>query len=127
VDVFHTLLKLFTFFDRVMMHDFKEATSIVDGLGLFPQSHNEVTAKANSYIIMDPVLKEVFSSIILAAMDSLYQQFVRSKYSGIVSDTSREHLEEMKKRASLLASFANALELPLDVRSRMANMEAQMV
>lgn len=129
IDVFHTLLNLFNFFDRLLMHDFKEASSIVDGLYLFPQSIDELQAKVSSYNSSDPILKKVFPSILEGAMDSLYQQFVRTKYSGIVGDASsqEERRREMKRRASLITSFAGALQLPLDLRSRMTNMEAQMI
>ena len=129
VDDFHTLLKLFNFFDRLLMHDFKEATSIIDGLYLLPHSSDELQAKVNGYDLMNPVLKQTFPSILEGAMDSLYQQFVRTKYSGMIGDaaTLQERRQEMKSKASLLTSYAGALQQPLDLRSRMANMEAQMI
>lgn len=129
VDVFHTLLKLFDFFDRLLMHDFKDATSIIDGLYLLPQATDELQAKVNSYKAMDPVLKQIFPPILEGAMDSIYQQFVRTKYSGMIRDeaTMQQQRQELKSKASLLTSFAGALQQPLDLRSRMANMEAQMI
>ena len=129
VDVFHTLLKLFDFFDRLLMHDFKDATSIIDGLYLLPQATDELQAKVNSYKAMDPVLKQIFPPILEGAMDSIYQQFVRTKYSGMIRDeaTMQQQRLELKSKASLLTSFAGALQQPLDLRSRMANMEAQMI
>ena len=129
VDVFHTLLNLFHFFDRLLMHDFKEATSVIDGLHLLPQSSDELQARASRYNASDPILKQVYPSILEGAMDSLYQQFVRTKYSGIVGDATSldERRRDMKRRASLIISYAGALQLPLDLRSRMTNMEAQMI
>jgi hypothetical protein len=111
------------------MHAFKEATSIIDGLHLLPQASDELQAKVSSYHASDPILKQAFPLILEGAMDSLYQQFVRTKYSGIVGDASslEKRRREMKRRASLITSFAGALQLPLDLRSRMANMEAQMI
>jgi len=125
VDVFHVLLKLFGFFDRLASHDFKGATSIIDGMFLLPRSSEELLSKASNCKLMNPVLKNAFPAIIEGAMDSLYHQFVRIKFSGIMPDGTT--LQELKKRASLLMSFAFALELPLNVRSRMTDMEAQMI
>jgi hypothetical protein len=125
VDVFQTLLKLFTFFDRLLMHDFKEATSIIDGLYFLPLSSDELQAKVSSYELMNPVLKQTFPSILEGAMDSLYQQFIRTKYSGMIGDADPR--KEIKSKASLLTSFAGALQLPMDARSRMTNMEARMI
>lgn len=129
VDVFHTLLKLFRFFDCLTMHDFKGATSMIDDLYLLPRSTDELQAKASSYELMNPVLKASFPSVIEGAMDSLYQQFVRTKYGGMIEDGNAldERRKEMKARSSLLTSFASVLDLPLDIRSRMTNMEAQMM
>jgi len=128
VDVFHTLLKLFDFFNKLMMHDFENASPILEALYLFPRSNNEIAAKAQSYKSMDPILREVFPSIVLGAMDAMYQQFTRIKHSSSSANTNvHEHLRQLKNRAGLLNSFSSTLGLALDVQSKMTNMEAQMV
>jgi hypothetical protein len=127
VGVFRTLLKLFTFIDRLTMQDFEEATTIIDGLHMLPRSSDEQQAKVGSYEQMNPVLKGVFPSIVLGAMQALYQQFIRAKHSGVVVRDGATGLQQLKSRAALLNSFASALDLPYDLVSQMANMEAQMI
>lgn len=127
IDVFRTLLELFKFIERLIIHDFKEATTIVDGLNILPRSSDELQAKVSNYEQMNPVLKGVFPSIVHGAMTALYQQFMRTQHSGMASGGAVVHLKEMKNKASLLTSFASTLDLPYDLVSRMTTMEAQMV
>jgi len=134
VDVFHTLLKLFDFFNKLMMHDFENATPILDSLYLFPRSEGEVAAKVQSYNSgKSELLRDIFPSVVLGAMDVVYQQFVRTKHKQVGNNNTNaisviiKYLKQLKNRAVLLNSFSCALGLPLDVQSRMTSMEAQMV
>ena len=129
VNTFHILLTLVDFFDRLRMHDFKKATSIIESLFLLPLSSDDLQAKVSCYSLMDPTVRKAFPSVLEGVIDALHQQFVRTRYTGKIEDVAfvEENRKELKRKASLITSFAGALSMPLDLRSRIANMEAQMI
>jgi len=123
---FQTLLALSSFFDRLRLHDFKEAWSIIDKLYLLPSTPDQIQTKLPT---VDPVLVPVLDDVLLGAMEALYHQYIHLKHSGVITDSStvRERLQGLRNRAGLLSSFAARLGIGGDIASRMTRMEAQMV
>ena len=126
VETFHMLLRLCHFFDRLHVHDFKEAWSTIDNLYLLPSSPDQMDAKTKT---LDPILLKVADDLLLGAFEALYQQFVRLKHSGVITDIStvQGRLLELQKRARLMCVFAERLRVKPETISRMASMEAQML
>lgn len=127
ITVFQTLLKLSNFFNKLLHHDFENAAPILEELHFIPRSDDEVIAKFKSHSMLDPVLQEVFPSVMQGAMQVMYSQFIQAKHRARDSDNISTILKRLQERARLLNSLSNMLHLPLEVQSRMTNMEAQMV
>jgi hypothetical protein len=126
-----TILRLFDFFDRITIQDFKGASSIIDELGLLPNSIAEIQAKVTNFSSLDPLLQEAFPPLLLEAMVALYQQHEKEKHGGMVADrdTVQQRLRELREKAKALMAFSGRLNLHngSDTLQRMTKMEASMV
>ena len=129
VETFHILMKLFAFFEKSRQHDFKEAGSIVDQLYILPAGKDEIETKAHGYNSMETPLRNAIPSVLLGAMECLYQQYVHLKYSGVMTpaNTAMHRLQELRSRAGVLTAYASAIQLSGDIATRMTNMEAKMM
>jgi Nup93/Nic96 len=127
VNVFQILLKLFDFFDQFAIHEFKDALRIVESLDLIPKTKEETESKCNAFRISNQALKNIFPAVLEAYMDSLFQQYIHTINHDTNSDVLERNKQELKAKALLVTSFAARLQLPVQSRSRMSLVQAQII
>ena len=131
---FKLIMNLMVFFDRCQARDWEGAWTLIDALGVFPSTEDDMSRSVANYQTLDSILKgKPFRHAAIGAMESLYQQHsvLKARLGG--SQTSEaagainQGLEDLRARARLLVTFVGLCRLEGDVSARIARMEAYMV
>ena len=129
VDTFRALMQLFEFLDFMNKGRSAEAWSILSGLQILPTSQSEIASKDVIFQGLDPLLQNAMPAVLMAAMQSLYQEHGHLKRD-LHSDRSAISgaLLERKDRARVLLSFAGLISsVPMQSAiEAMSRLEANM-
>ena len=129
--IFQLLLNLMVFFDKFKSGEWEDATSIMDNLALLPRTEKEIGWKVESFHALDRVIKDAFPFILLASVESLYQQhsslkerLSRGNVGGVGSSTVSQKMYELRQKARVLVTFCALVNLSIaqDVIARVARM-----
>ena len=110
VDTFRALMQLFEFLDFMSKGRSAEAWSILNGLQIVPTSQSDIASKDVIFQGLDPLIQNAMPAVLLAAMQSLYQEHGHLKRD-IHSNRSAtlSALSERKDQARVLLSFAGII------------------
>mmetsp|Transcript_20186 Transcript_20186/g.43518 ORF Transcript_20186/g.43518 Transcript_20186/m.43518 type:complete len:125 (-) Transcript_20186:11-385(-) len=122
------------FFDRCQARDWEGAWTLIDALGVFPSTEDDMRRSVANYQTLDSILKgKPFRQAAIGAMESLYQQHsvLKARLGGAQTSEAagaiNQGLEDLRARARLLVTFVGLCRLEGDVSARIARMEAYMV
>ena len=129
VDTFRALMQLFDFLDLMSKGRSAEAWSILDCLQILPTNQSDIANKDVVFQGLDPLLQNAMPAVLMAAMQSLYQehgQLKRDMHSARSATMSA--LSERKNRARVLLSFAGIISnIPMQPTiEAMSRLEANM-
>ena len=129
LETFQILMDLHTAFECVRTKEFERAWQLMEKLPLLPFSDAECTSKARQYASLDPVIKKVFPMVLEKALETLSQLYVALKSPSYGQSTNPEQQRLRRVAQLLLIDFAGILqsEIPLEVYTRMTNIEKSMV
>jgi hypothetical protein len=128
VSTLKTMLELRSFFDLRRQGKFEEAFSVVAATDLLPLRQDQLDAKQGRFKEFHPVLKDAFPSVLSAAVECLYERYMRlkSESRGMTVEVEA-HLRELAMYARILFLFAGLINMPGTCRNNIAQMRANMV
>lgn len=129
VDTFRALMQLFEFLDFMNQGRSAEAWNILNSLQILPTSQSDIASKDVLFQSLDPLLQNAMPAVLMAAMQSLYQehgQLKRDMHSD--RNATMSALSERKNHARVLLSFAGIISsVPMQSAiEAMSRLEANM-
>jgi nuclear pore complex protein Nup93 len=127
------LLQLMDCFDSHLDRNWQRSWDVLNNLELFPRSASEMALKVSSYYELDGEVRDIFHSVILIAMDCLYQEYltIKTSFAGEspVASTAQLRSSEIRSRAKLLVTFSCLIQYrdSNQTKLRINQMEACMV
>lgn len=129
VDTFRALMQLFVFFDFMSKGRSNEAWIILNGLEILPTNQSDIANKDVVFQGLDPLLQNAMPAVLMAAMQSLYQEHGELKrHMHSARGATMSALSERKDQARVLLSFAGIISnIPMQSTiEAMSRLEANM-
>ena len=129
VTAFRALIQLFEFFGFMSNGRSAEAWVILDRLNILPTDQSDIATKDVVFQGLDPLLQKAIPSVLMSAMQSLYQEHSQLKRDmHLAKSTTMSALAQLKDRARVLISFAGIISsVPQSTIETMSRLEANMV
>jgi len=121
------LMELSDFFACFSRGDVDAAFAILDRLDILPKSLSDISSKALSYSSLDPLLQQAIPSVLLRAMQLLFQEhnlLKRDMHSGDSGATIMSALQGFEERARVLVSFSGIVAVPQNIAELLNSLEA---